>query len=79
MELNLLDIPVMYVISGDGPPGAADAFKKIEDVLNLQLKGRKFYGARPGGGASGLCSKKCDGGFRKTWCANLDYSRWEVS
>lgn len=44
MEIELDDIPVMYVVSPDGPKGSGDAFKKLEQAINRQLKGRKFYG-----------------------------------
>jgi hypothetical protein len=45
VESVLKDIPVMHIISVSGPSGAAEAFKKIEEALHWQLKGRKFYGA----------------------------------
>lgn len=44
MEITLNDTPVMYVISPNGPIGAPDVFKKLEDAINWELKGRKFYG-----------------------------------
>ncbi|MDO8429275.1 MAG: hypothetical protein Q7S88_01470 [Candidatus Daviesbacteria bacterium] len=44
MEVELEDIPVMYLISPSGPQGAGEAFKKLEDAIKWQLKGRKFYG-----------------------------------
>ncbi len=44
MEIIFEDTPAMYVISPQGPISAADSFKKLEDAINWQLKGRKFYG-----------------------------------
>lgn len=44
MEIEIQDIPVVYVTSPTGPLGAPEAFKKLEDAINWQLKGRKFYG-----------------------------------
>ncbi len=49
MEVELKDVSVMYIISPTGPQGASDAFKKLEDAINWQLKGRKFYGAMQNG------------------------------
>lgn len=48
MEVNLEEILVMYIVSPNGPPGAGDAFKKLEDAIDWQLKGRKFYGTMMG-------------------------------
>lgn len=39
----LSEVPVMYVESPTGLPGAADAFKRLEGYFP-SLKGRKFYG-----------------------------------
>lgn len=48
MEVVIEDIIVMYVTSPndpkDDPKGAEEAFKKLEDAIKWQLKGRKFYG-----------------------------------
>lgn len=44
MEAVLDDIPVMYVVSPNGPMGSPKAFNKLEDAVNWQLKGRCFYG-----------------------------------
>lgn len=44
LKVEIVDIPVMYVVSPNGPQGASDAFKKLENAINWQLKGRKFYG-----------------------------------
>jgi hypothetical protein len=38
----------MYFASPNGPAGAAAAFKKLEDAIAWQLKGRKFYGTMVG-------------------------------
>lgn len=48
MEVVLSDIPVLYVTSPTGPQGAEDAFKKLENAINWQLKGRRFYGTMTG-------------------------------
>jgi hypothetical protein len=48
MEVTLQDTLAMYVVSPNGPMGAADAFKKLEDAINWELKGRKFYGTMMG-------------------------------
>lgn len=49
MEVMTEDIPVMYILSPNGPKGAPEAFKKLEDAINWQLKGRKFYGIQSDG------------------------------
>lgn len=46
MEVN--DIPVVYIVSENGPQGAEEAFKKLEDAINWQLKDRKCYGTLTG-------------------------------
>lgn len=38
----------MYVVSPNGPQAAEEAFKKIENAINWELKGRRFYGAMVG-------------------------------
>ena len=43
MLVTLDPIAVMYVVSPNGPDGAADAFDRLEALLP-SLKGRKFYG-----------------------------------
>lgn len=43
MEVTLEPIQVMYVESGSGIAGSAEAFSKLEKPLPT-LKGRKFYG-----------------------------------
>ena len=48
METILENTQVMYITSPNGPAGAAEAFKKLEDAINWQLKGRKFYGTMMG-------------------------------
>ncbi len=48
METQLDDIPVMFVVSPNGPIGAGEAFRKLEDAIDWQLKGRKFYGTMLG-------------------------------
>lgn len=48
MEITINDIPVIYVVSPNGPQGAEAAFKKLEDAINWELKGRRFYGAMVG-------------------------------
>ncbi len=42
-EINLQDIPVMFVVAEGGPAGASSAFDKLEQALP-SLKGRRFYG-----------------------------------
>lgn len=49
MEVTLEDISTMYVVSPNGPQGAPEAFKKLEDAINWELKGRKFYGTELNG------------------------------
>jgi muconolactone delta-isomerase len=67
MEATLDDTQVMYVISSEGPAGAADAFKKLEDAINWELKGRKFYGTMMGmtGEYRANMSVKDDDNFEK--------------
>lgn len=55
MEVNVDDIPVMYVLSENGPIGASEAFKKLEDAINWQLKGRRFYGVMNANGEYKAC------------------------
>jgi len=44
MEIQIDDIPAMYVVSPHGPQQARAAFHKLESAINWQLNGRKFYG-----------------------------------
>ena len=43
MLVTLEDVKVMFVVSANGPQGAAEAFDRLEARLP-SLKGRKFYG-----------------------------------
>jgi len=43
MLVTLDPVPVMYVVSPEGPRGAGEAFDRLEARLP-SLKGRKFYG-----------------------------------
>jgi hypothetical protein len=43
MLVTLEDIKVMFVVSPSGPPGAGEAFDRLESRLP-SLKGSKFYG-----------------------------------
>lgn len=45
MEVELNDIPVLYVTAVDGTNGAADAFKQIRDIVHWNWEDkRKAYG-----------------------------------
>ena len=57
MKITLEDISVMYAVSENGPMGAAAVFKKIEDAINWELKGRKFYGVMQNGEYKACVSK----------------------
>jgi len=43
MLVTLEDVKVMFLVSPSGPPGAGEAFDRLEARLP-SLKGRKFYG-----------------------------------
>lgn len=53
--VELPDIPVMYVVSPNGPMGSESAFKKLEDAIGWQLKGRRFYGTMDANGEYRSC------------------------
>lgn len=55
MEVELLDIKVMYALSENGSMGSAEAFRKVENALNWKLKGRKFYGVIDSNGEYKSC------------------------
>lgn len=61
MEVELLDIKVMYVLSENGVQGSSEAFRKVENALKWKLKGRKFYGVIDSTGVYKSCVVIIDG------------------
>ena len=61
MEVEIEAVEVMYVVSPNGPQGAAEAFKKLEGAIDWQLRGRRFYGTILNDGEYRACLATIEG------------------